>query len=118
VSGAFKRFVLWEYQRGVWQYDLMCAVILVFVLLTPREWFRDQPRIPNASQVVSLPGEGGQGVFWIEPEMVGSVPEAQRIAELSKVLTTRTGKRQNVNRIEPIFDSEHEIKGYMAFARQ
>jgi 2-keto-4-pentenoate hydratase/2-oxohepta-3-ene-1,7-dioic acid hydratase in catechol pathway len=58
------------------------------------------------------------GVFWIEPELVSSFPEQQRLAQLSKVLTTRTGKVQQLTRIEPIFDSEQEIKGYMAFARQ
>ena len=113
---ALKRFVVWDYQRGVWQYDVMCAVIVLFVAFTPREWFRDQPRIPHASQIASLPGHG-ESVFWIEPELVSAVPESQRIPELGRILTARTGKKQTLSRIEPIFDSEHEIKGYMAFSR-
>lgn len=116
MLAGLKRFILWDYPRGVWQYDVICAIITLFVFFAPRQWFRDQPRIPHASQVTSLPSHG-ESVFWIEPELVSSFPEQQRLAQLSKVLTTRTGKVQELTRIEPIFDSEQEIKGYMAFAR-
>ncbi|MDP9170704.1 MAG: hypothetical protein M3N54_08815 [Acidobacteriota bacterium] len=114
---ALKRLILWDYPRGVWQYDVVCAVILVFIAFTPREWFRDQPRIPHASQITSLPGHG-EGVFWIDPELVSSIPEAQRLASLSKTLSVREGKPRQLLRIEPIFDdSEKELKGYLGFTR-
>jgi hypothetical protein len=116
VPAGLKRFILWDYQRGVWQYDVMCGIIILFIAFAPREWFRDQPRIPHASQITSLPSEG-EAVFWIESELMASVPEPNRLNDLGKILTARTGKKQVLTRIEPIFDSEKEIKGYMAFAR-
>ncbi len=94
----------------------MCAVITVFIFFSPRQWFRDQPRIPHASQITSLPSHG-ESVFWIETELVSSFPENQRLDQLGRVLTARTGKTQKLTRIEPILDSEQEIKGYMAFAK-
>ncbi len=30
-----KRFILWDYPRATWQYDVMVGIILVFVMLTP-----------------------------------------------------------------------------------
>ena len=36
----------WSYERGTWQYDVAVILILVFVLLTPRNWFRDLPALP------------------------------------------------------------------------
>ncbi|MDQ1471511.1 MAG: hypothetical protein QOJ99_2991 [Bryobacterales bacterium] len=116
MPAGLKRFILWDYQRGVWQYDVMCAVIVIFIAFTPREWFRDQPRIPHASQITSLPSQG-ESVFWIESELIASVPEPTRLKDLGKILSARTGKTQVLTRIEPIFDSEKEVKGYMAFAR-
>jgi hypothetical protein len=116
VWNGVKRFILWDYQRGGWQYDVICAVITLFIFAAPRQWFRDQPRIPHASQITSLPSHG-ESVFWIESELATSFPESQRIDQLGKVLTARTGKRQELIRIEPILDSEQEVKGYMAFAR-
>jgi hypothetical protein len=116
VPAGLKRFILWDYQRGVWQYDVMCGIIILFIAFAPREWFRDQPRIPHASQITSLPSQG-EAVFWIESELIASVPEPNRLNDLGKILTARTGKKQVLTRIEPIVDSEKEIKGYMAFAR-
>jgi hypothetical protein len=111
VIAGLKRLILWDYERGVWQYDIMCAVILVFIAFSPRAWFRDQPRIPHASQI-------SEGVFWMEPDLVDSVPEQQRLDRLGKVLSARTGKNLTLTRIEPIVDSEGATKGYMAFSRR
>jgi hypothetical protein len=44
---AISSTILWSYERGSWPYDVMVAAIVLFVLITPRRWFHDQP--PNAS---------------------------------------------------------------------
>lgn len=116
VGSFLKRLILWEYERATLPYDVMCLIICVFIAFAPRQWFRDQPRIPQASQITSLPSHG-ESVFWIEPAMVASLPDKERLDKLGKILSARTGKRQHLTRIEPILDSEQEIKGYMAFAR-
>ena len=116
MNTGLKRLILWDYHRGVWQYDVFVAIIIVFVFLTPQQWFRDQPRLAHASQIASLPSHG-ESVFWIESELVTPIPENRRLYELGKILTVRTGKAQQLIRVEPILDAEKEIKGYMAFAR-
>lgn len=35
----FKNIFFWGYARSTWQYDVLCALILAFVFLTPRNWF-------------------------------------------------------------------------------
>jgi len=115
VRSGLKRFILWDYARASWQYDVMVGIILAFIFLTPRTWFRDQPRTPQASQVAML-GHGND-VFWIEPELLAGVPEDQQAAKLAAILKARTGKVHSISRVEPILDSEGEVKGYMAFAR-
>ncbi|MCX6593816.1 MAG: hypothetical protein NTZ56_20060 [Acidobacteria bacterium] len=104
-----KRFLLWDYPRAVWQYDLMVAVILAFIFLTPRELFRDQPR---ATSIVRLPAENGSQVFWMEPELLVALPESARLSKASELL-----KNKPVFRLEPIFDAEQEIKGFMAYTK-
>ena len=59
ISGV-KRFLFWDYPRAGWQYDVMVGLILAFIFLTPREWFRDQPR---ANSIVMLPSEHGETVM-------------------------------------------------------
>lgn len=53
------RTVFWSYERGSWPYDVMVLAILAFVLLTPRNWFHDQPRANSQQQnSVRLISEG------------------------------------------------------------
>ncbi len=113
-----KRFILWDYPRASWQYDVMVGIILAFVFLTPRDWFRDQPRIPTASNIATLPSENGSSVFFVNTELLAEVPEGQRAARLTQLLRVRTGDRQlQVTRVNAVLDSEGGLQGYMAFAR-
>ena len=114
---ALRRFILWDYPRAGWQYDVIVAVILAFIFLTPREWFRDQPKPSN---IVMLPADhsGNAIAFWIEPELLSGVPHDEWSNKAAVLLKNKTGKKQNVTRLEPIFDAEKEIKGYMAFTSQ
>lgn len=36
---AVVRVLFWTYERGSWQYDVICAVILAFIFLTPSTVF-------------------------------------------------------------------------------
>ena len=108
---GLKRFILWDYPRAGWQYDLMVGLILVFIFVTPREWFHDQPR---ANSVVMVPAPHGSA-FWIEPGLLDELSETERASRAGKMIQSRTGKKHVVTRVEPIFDAEKEIRGYMAF---
>lgn len=113
-----KRFILWDFPRASWQYDVMVGIILGFIFLTPRDWFRDQARIPNASSIAMLPSENGSLVFFVDRELLDGIPEKQQVERLTQVLRTRTSNRRlAVTRVEPIVNSEEERQGYMAFAR-
>ena len=46
---AVVKTIFWSFDRGSWPYDIMVVLILVFVLLTPRSWFHDQPRHSETS---------------------------------------------------------------------
>ena len=49
------RTVFWSYERGTWPYDVAVIAIVVFVLLSPRSWFHDQPAVgPPAAQSLVL----------------------------------------------------------------
>ena len=34
-----KNFIQWNYERGCWQYDVFCLLIIAFIFLTPKVWF-------------------------------------------------------------------------------
>lgn len=36
---TLKAILFWGYARNTWQYDVLCALILAFIFLTPKSWF-------------------------------------------------------------------------------
>jgi hypothetical protein len=111
---SMKRFLLWDYPRAVWQYDVMVGLILAFIFLTPRDFFRDQPR---ASSIIMLPAEREANVYWLEPKLLVDTPESDRLQRTSELLRQRYGRTFSVIRLEPTFDSEKEIIGFHAYTR-
>ncbi len=52
---AIRGTLFWSYDRGSWPYDAMVVAILIFVLLTPRKWFNDQPQSTTpAAQIEAM----------------------------------------------------------------
>jgi hypothetical protein len=108
---------LWDYQRGVWQYDVICAVIVAFIFLSPQRWFRDQPRVPNVAEITSPTTHPGESAFYVGPDVVESLPDEQRLVQISKILTTQRRRKITVIRIDPFYNSDQEVVGYMAYAK-
>lgn len=119
MSGGFgstlKRFILWDYARGSWQYDVMVGLILLFIFATPPEWFRDQPRPKN---VAMLPAEQGMSHFFIEPGLLDHIEPSGRMREAERLVRSQTdGRNRTLVKLEPIWDDDKELKGYLAFTR-
>ena len=116
MVAGLKRIILWDYPRAGWQYDIIVGLITAFVFLTPRQWFRDQPRIPQVSQIMAMPDRGSLA-YLVEPELVSPIEESRRAAELGKIISARTGRKQTVSRIDPIYNSERDIRLYVIYTR-
>ena len=108
--------IFWGYRRGSWQYDIMVGLILAFVFLTPRSWFRDQPRIPNAQQIVMF-RDAGRSVFWIDPELITDPSPEKLDAQIRTLLEKRTGHKIALLKTETARDSEGKVKAYLVHAR-
>jgi hypothetical protein len=40
------RFVLWDFERGSWPYDLVCLLLLMLLLFIQPEWLGDPTAAP------------------------------------------------------------------------
>ena len=112
-GSSIRKLVFWEFPRASWQYDIVVALILLFIFATPRDWFSDQPR---AASVTLISSNHGQDQLFLEPEMLNDVPEKDRIERATELIRRKTGKQTKVVRIETIRDeAEQEIKGFIAY---
>lgn len=115
MSSAIKRIIFWEFPRASWQYDVIVVAILAFIFLTPREIFRDQPK---AQSIVLLPNETpGIEVFYLEPKLLLETPEDERFLQAARMLERRDGKKLSLYRLTPIYDSEKDLNGFMAYTK-
>lgn len=108
-----RRLVFWDFPRASWQYDIVVGLILLFIFVTPRDWFHDQPK---ASSIVLLSSLHGTNRVFIATELLSDTPDPQRSERAEKLIHQRTGKTWHVVRVEPIRDeAEQEIKGFIAY---
>ncbi len=120
MSGGFfaglKRFVLWDYARATWQYDVMVGLILAFIFLTPRSTFGDQPR---PKQVLFLSTHQDTSTFLVDPDVMAGFEGVGRDAELERLIRSQAGNRdRHLQRVEPVYDKEEkELRGYIVYTR-
>ncbi|MBI3895759.1 MAG: hypothetical protein HY313_07480 [Acidobacteria bacterium] len=120
LGSAIHRGFFWTYERGTWQYDIMVALILAFVFLTPRHWFHDQPTVSTAtSDVVLLRNDSAGKVYRLRASLLDRKDNGTVIRSARRILRTFTGKPVEITRIEPVEkDSEGEVISYAVWIRE
>ncbi len=56
---TIKRIILWDFERATWPYDLLVALIVATVLLTPSSFFGDRDRPMNHTNRPELKAAAG-----------------------------------------------------------
>ncbi len=120
IGKALLRVVFWPYRRGSWQYDILAAVILVFIFLTPRAWLGDRPAQPVNSR--NRAAEGvlkhyvDAGLLWSESSreaMSGPTLNLSNLsAALQKAMEDRLGMPVAVKSFAPVKNAEGVVLGY------
>jgi hypothetical protein len=109
------RTIFWSFERGSWPYDLMVVAIVLFVLLTPRTLFHDQPQsVALASSDVQLLSEDGENqtrtyrldakILRPEKRAKEPTPELERETHdiLSRAVDDLKKRTFQVTRIDPL----------------
>ena len=114
---AVRPAVLWRYRRGSWQYDIIVAIILAFIFLTPSSLFNDQPRLPSVRQLGTMTDDQGTKVFVIEPFELDGASDADQASRLQELLRRRTGEDLQVIEARPTTDESGDVTAYLVYAR-
>ncbi len=113
----------WAYERGTWQYDVAVILILVFVLATPRNWFRDQPEAsgPAAAGQVQLVSKDGSLQTYRVDARVLTPPKFALQSDLHTALQQALPELRNgnfsISRIEPVRDEQGLVIAYQVEIR-
>ena len=105
VLRTLKKILFWSYDRGTWQYDIMCVLILAFVFFAPNASFRNR----EAAGETRFPG---QPVFVSAYEI--TTPGSATIErEIQQHLSNKYGYEVTVSSIEPMLDTNGKVRGYL-----
>ncbi len=120
VWSTVRGYILWSYERGTLQYDVMVTLILLFVFLGPY-WinFKDKPVGPSPHQtqlVVSADGRGGL-VYEVNAAVVPGTRDDEIRSELLRIIEPISGPVQ-IKRYEAIRDASGRSLTYKVWAER
>jgi hypothetical protein len=120
IGQIFNRMFFWTYERGTWQYDVAVVLILIFVLLTPRAWFHEQPQVgvsPYPGQVQRLTGTVDSDTYRVDARLLAPPVQTPALENglhnaLTKTLPELRSKRFSIAKIEAVRDADGTVTAY------
>jgi hypothetical protein len=134
---GIKNVILWSHERGTWQYDMLCLLIIGTVFLVPSKYFGDRDR----ASVKSVQTSGREFGRVNEVRMTSSKPEemVREIAvsdlqdfldglhkpelmlkpqeAISLYLQDKLKQDVTVSKFEPFINSQKRVTGYKVWIR-
>jgi len=83
ILSTLKKILFWSYDRGSWQYDVMCVLILAFIFLSPNHIF--QSRISAAPIIVSAAEIGPVDTDGLEQTIRDYLERQGRAVKIARV---------------------------------
>ena len=118
----FTRIFFWTYERGTVPYDIAVGAILVFVLLTPRNWFSDRPQLgsPSSELGVTLVADDpttSTETFRVDPRVLAlplPEPELERLLHdaVRKNVPDLKGRSFLIVHFTPVMGQDGQLKYY------
>lgn len=113
LARTVKGFLLWSHERGSWQYDVMVALILVFVLAAPARYFHDQP----IHDIVRMDVDADGVRYRVSAALLANYDADPRRAA-QEVFSENLSRPFVITRMEPIRAQEGAIVWYDVWVRE
>lgn len=117
---TIRGYILWSYERGTIQYDVMVTLILLFVFFSPY-WinFHDKPveRNPHPTGVVVTPEAGGQFIYQIDGAAISGKDDATVRAQLLRIVEPISGE-VSITRYEAVRDRQGRVLTYKVWVHK
>jgi hypothetical protein len=117
---TIRGYILWSYERGTIQYDVMVTLILLFVFLSPY-WinFKDKPieRNPHPTGVIVIPDSGGGFIYQIEGKAVSGKDEVAVQDQLLRIIEPISGE-VSITKYETVRDKSGHVLSYKVWVQR
>jgi hypothetical protein len=110
LTSTIRKMFFWNYARNTWQWDVLCALILVFIFLTPKSWFSGGERQPNmAHQSPSTE------TYVVGVEVVGTEEDRLKLRDRVRALSGRADAE--VAAVRRVLDKEGKTLAFQVDIR-
>jgi hypothetical protein len=90
ILTTLKKTLFWSYERGSWQYDVMCVLILAFIFFAPSDLFHKP--------------------ITVRSEEIGVVEPAREEQQIAEHLTRRYGHPVAISHFKKVQEPSGEVK--------
>ncbi len=120
VWSTIRGYILWQYERGTIQYDVMVTLILIFIAFSPY-WinFNDKPvdrNLHRTGVVVTPDGKGGI-IYQIEARAIDGRDDATIRGQLLSVIYPISGEVSIAN-YETVRDGSGKVLAYKVWVQR
>ncbi len=114
---VIRKAIFWSYERGSWQYDVICVMILAFIFLTPTNWFHDRPRLQlsdlrHVQGIVEISHTDRVWVYQLDARLVESLGVMQTADAVHQLLLQRVNPPFVIKSVKPILGKGDVTLGY------
>ncbi|MBZ5630811.1 MAG: hypothetical protein LAO06_18300 [Acidobacteriia bacterium] len=111
---TIRGYILWTYERGSMQYDVMVTLILAFIFVAPY-WvnFKDKPieRTPHQTEVIVFPDGQSGFIYQVDASVVHGSDPASIETDLLRTIEPIAGE-VDITKYEPVRDARGRVVGY------
>ena len=117
---TIRGYILWSYERGTIQYDVMVSLILIFLFASPYFIeFKDKPveHNPHRTGVVVIPDGQGALIYQIEGRAIQSKDDPAIRAELLSIIEPISGE-VTISKYEAVRDKSGKAQFYKVWVQR
>lgn len=120
VWRTIRSFILWSYERGTIQYDVMVTLILLFVFFSPKLInYKDKPveHNPHRTGVVVMPDDRGGLIYQVEASAIDGKDDAAVRSQLLQIIEPISGEI-TISKIESVRDRSGRVLRYRVWVER
>jgi len=110
-----KRLLLWTFERGSFQWDVLCLLILAFMFLIPANRFHDTPefmKVSDGESVRTNSDRSGNTIYTVKLDQPLFVDRNETRELAVSTLRGKVGSAVHPGRIQPIRDWTGRLIAY------
>lgn len=112
IGSTCWKWLFWAYERGSWQYTLLCAIIILILIFVPF-WHREEAEQESSPAVLLVEKELDPQLLYIKIELAtDQKPGTTELKQLISTLTEELKKYRQVKNIIPLLSEDGELVGF------